>query len=207
MRHDKTVQYLALICLIFIFCGCVGPKGERLDIAFYHLDYPPPESVAVQPIVGGIAVEPFRAMPPFNSRRIIYAASPLAYDAYAYHQWFSDPSDMVYKLLFRDIRSAGIFRAVMPGDDRLADYRLTGIVESFLEQDHQEPWRAVLSLTITLIDKTEMDASRQILFQKNYTADRPCQRKNPQALSHAMSMAMAEVSARLIADIHTALSP
>jgi len=146
-------------------------------------------------------------MPPFNTNRIIYSTSPVTYDAYAYHQWFSDPADMVFTLLFRDMRSAGMFRAVMHGDDRLAAYRLTGIVESFLEQDHQDPWQAVLSITITLIDKTQMDTSRQIVFQKNYTAVRPSHRKNPQALADAMSMALAEVSAGVIADIHAALSP
>ncbi|RJP40375.1 MAG: hypothetical protein C4548_10725 [Desulfobacteraceae bacterium] len=207
MKNEQIKKYLWLICLIVIICGCAGPKGKRLDMAFYHLDYAPPMRVAMEPASATIAIEPFRSMAPFNTNRIIYSTSPVTYDAYAYHQWFSDPADMVFTLLFRDMRSAGIFRAVMHADDRLADYRVTGIVESFLEQDQQDPWQAVLSITITLIDKTQMDTSRQIVFQKNYTAIRPCHRKNPQALADAMSMALAEVSAGVIADIHTALSP
>lgn len=206
MRHDRIFQCLALICLVFVFCGCVGPKGKRLDIAFYHLDYPPPEPSSLQPVAGTIAIEPFTVMPPFNTNRIIYSTSPVTYDTYAYHQWFGDPSDMVFGLLFRDMRAAGIFRAVVPGDDRLADYRITGIVESFLERDNEDPWQAILSITITLVDKRERDASRQIRFQKNYTSVQPCARRNPQALAHAMSMAMAEASALVIADVRGALS-
>ncbi len=206
MRHYKIFRCLSLICLVFVLCGCVGPKGKQLDIAFYHLNYPPPELSALQPVAGAIAIEPFSVMPPFNTNRIIYSTSPVSYDAYAYHQWFSDPSDMVFGLLFRDMRAAGIFPAVMRGDDRLAAYRITGIVESFLEQDHEDPWQAVLSLTITLIDKKERDTSKQIRFQKNYTSVQPCAQRNPQALAHAMSKAMAEVSSLIIADIWSALS-
>jgi ABC-type uncharacterized transport system auxiliary subunit len=207
MRNDKILQCLALICLSLVFCGCAGPKEKRLDIAFYHLDYPPPEPAAVEPVAGTIAIEPFKVMPPFNTNRIIYSTSYVTYDAYTYHQWFSDPSDMIFRLLFRDMRAAGIFRAVMSGDDRLADYRISGIVESFNERDDEDPWQAVLSITITLVDKKERHHSKQIRFQNNYTSIQPCAQKNPYALASAMSTAMADVSARVIADIHAALSP
>jgi ABC-type uncharacterized transport system auxiliary subunit len=205
MKNDKIFRCLALICLALIFCGCAGPKVKRPDIAFYHLDYPPPEPAATEPAAGAIAIESFTVMPPFNTNRIIYSTTEVSRNAYVYHQWFSDPSEMVFGLFFRDMRSSGIFRAVMPGDERLADYRIEGIVESILERDYEDPWQAVLSITITLIDKKERDLSKQIRLQKNYTSIQPCARKNPHALAEAMSMAMAEVSARIIADVRDAV--
>lgn len=205
MRKNAIFIYLALICLIPVFGGCMGPKAKRLDIAFYHLYYPGPEPVVNQPVAATIAVEPFRVMPPFNTHRIIYATGPMVYDAYVYHQWFNDPSDMVSGLFYRDIRNSGIFRAAGFGDDRLADYRLTGIVESFLERDHDHHWEAVLSVTITLVDKTPRHVAGKVIFQKNYTSIQPCARKHPQALADAMSTALADVSLQIINDIHKAV--
>lgn len=206
MQHNAIVKYLVLVFLIFICCGCMGPKAKQLDIAFYHLDYPPPEILVDLPPAGTVAVEPFRVMPPFDTSRIIYATSRVVYDAYAYHQWFGDPSNMIFALLFRDMRSAGIFQAVMAGDDRLADYRVTGTVESFLERDHEDYWEAVLSVTVTLVDKTNPDTAKQVRFQKNYATVQPLVRKHPRALADAMSMAVARLSPQIIKDIHDDLS-
>ncbi len=205
MRKNIILKFLALICLLPVFSGCVGPKAKQLDIAFYHVYYSLPEPVVKQPVAANIAVGTFKVMPPFNTSRIIYATGPVVYDAYTYHQWFNDPSDMISSLFYRDIRSAGIFRAVVVGDDRLADYRLTGIVESFLERDHDHHWEAVLSVTVTLLDKTQRPAEKQVLFQKNYLSIQPCARKHPQALADAMSTALADVSLRMINDIHGAV--
>jgi ABC-type uncharacterized transport system auxiliary subunit len=205
MRNNAILIYVALICLLPVIGGCVGPQTKRLDIAFYHVYYPAPEPVVNQPVAANIAVGTFKVMPPFDTHRIIYATGPVVYDAYVYHQWFNDPSDMISGLFYRDIRNAGIFQAVGFGDDRLADYRLTGIVESFLERDHDHHWEAVLSVTITLVEKTQRRAAEQVLFQKNYTSVQLSARKHPQALADAMSMAVADVSMQIINDIHKAV--
>jgi hypothetical protein len=41
---------------------------------------------------------------------------------------------------------------------------LEGSVEEFFESDMEEKWKAILSISIVLIDKNQMDVGNRILF-------------------------------------------
>ena len=59
-----------------------------------------------------------------------------------------------------------------------------------------------LIISITLMAEDEPDVSRRILFQRRYRAEESCTIKNPRALAEAMSRAMADLSEKIIRDIH-----
>jgi ABC-type uncharacterized transport system auxiliary subunit len=195
-----------ILCLDTILCSCVGPKTKRLTTEFYHLYYDPPSKIVDTPFPFAVSVEPFQAVPPYDSTRIVYTTSPYSINFYPYHEWINSPAEMATSLLARDIKDANIFSAVLNSDDRLARYRITGVVESFYEKDLKKEWKAELSIMITLIKIDENNMTNKICFQKNYSTTQTCRKRNPEGLADAMSIAMSSISEMILADIQHTLS-
>ena len=78
-------------------------------------------------------------------------------------------------------------------------------MDEFLEWDMEETWKAILSLSIILIDKNKIDVGETILFQKTYRKESLCKRKTPRSLAEAMSCAMSEISKQIIKDVYYCL--
>ncbi|MCU0599037.1 MAG: PqiC family protein [Desulfobacterales bacterium] len=206
MKNFSLVLITSILCLIFLCCGCFGPKNKRTATEFYTLNYDAPAPVAGTPLNFSISVEPFDAIPPYDSTRMIYATSLFTVSAYAYHEWIAYPSEIATFLFARDLRNSGIVQSVMVGDYRYATHRMMGRVESFCEQDQEDGWHALLSVSITLVKLNETDITKIICLQKNYTLTEPCPQKNPKGLAIAMSSAMSKISLEIISDIRRSLS-
>ena len=114
---------------------------------------------------------------------------------------------MVTHLLTRDIRQSGLFKAVFSYDSGFpCSFVLKGSVDDFFEWDLEKSWKAILSVSITLVAKDEPDIAKKILFQKTYSAEHTCRQKNPRGLAEAMSQGLADVSGKIIRDIYCCLS-
>ncbi len=121
--------------------------------------------------------------------------------------WWVNPAKFVTYYLSRDLKESGLFKAVLPGDRRFApSYLVEGTVDDFLEIDGENTWEAVLSVSIAFMDEKETDISQKILFQKTYRISKPCRQKNPRALAAAMSLAMSEISGKIINDLYNFLA-
>ena len=72
------------------------------------------------------------------------------------------------------------------------------------EIDQGEIWQASLALNITLLDTSEKEITKRVLFQKKYQAAEPLTEKTPGGLAQAMSRAMEQLSARIITDVYQA---
>jgi hypothetical protein len=113
---------------------------------------------------------------------------------------------MVTDFLRRDIRQAGLFRAVLSArESEETRFLLQGGVEEFLEVDDGKGPKALLVVTVTLLDLSSRDISRRVLFQNTYRCEAPLPRPGGAGLASAMSVAMSQFSARVIADIHRVL--
>jgi ABC-type uncharacterized transport system auxiliary subunit len=206
MKNFRLSPVTLILCLVLLCCGCVGPKGKRLTTEFYTLNYDAPAPAVETPLPVSISIEPFDAIPPYDSTRMIYTTSLFTISAYSYHEWIAYPSEMATFLLARDLRSAGIVKSVMVGDNRYATHRMMGRVESFCEQDREDGWLAFLTISISLVKLNETDITKMICLQKNYTITEPCSQKNPKGLAIAMSHAMSKISLEIICDIQNNLS-
>lgn len=192
--------------LSLLFCACLSLKQPRNKIEFYTLEYHPPQLADLKPLPSVIRLERFSVAPTYNTNRIIYRDQSFKRDAYAYYKWRANPGDLVTHFLNRDIRNSGLFKAVLPYDSRSASsHMLEGTVDEFFEWDTEENWKAVLSISITLMADTEPDISKRIIFQKSYRATKACEQKHPRALAKSMSQAMEEISGKIIKDIYSFL--
>ncbi|MGM0663578.1 MAG: ABC-type transport auxiliary lipoprotein family protein [Thermodesulfobacteriota bacterium] len=182
-------------------CSGMGKPKERVD--HYVLEYEAPDIPGLEPIQAVVRLERFSVAPQYNTNRIVYRDQEFARETYNYHRWRTNPGDLVTHFLARDFRESGLFRAVLPAGSRFsASCVLEGSVEEFFERDGAEQWEAVLALSVTLLAEGEPDVSRRVLHQGTYRDSEPCVRKNPRALSEAMSRAMARVSRAIIEDVY-----
>ena len=206
MVRDKIILIMFL-CLTLTITACLKLKQPRNEIAYYTLEYDPPDVAARRPLPYVIRVNPFAVSPVYNTNRIIYRDKSFKRQAYAYYKWRANPAELIAYFLRRDMEKCGLFKAVLPRDSSFPPtYLLEGTVQEFLEADRENTWEAVLSISIALIDEREPDISQKILLQKNYHASKPCQKQNPQALAAALSQAMSQVSDEIINDTYNVLA-
>jgi ABC-type uncharacterized transport system auxiliary subunit len=205
--YYKTKIFSLCVSVFFLVGGCVSFKQPRNRIQHYTLEYVSPEITDLKPLPVSLKVERFSVAPAYNTNRIIYRDGSFKRDEYFYHKWRANPADMVASFLSRDIRNSGLFKAVLPQETGFPfSCVLEGSVDEFVEWDAPEAWKAVLSVTITLLAPNEPDVSKRILFQKTYQAEKPFPEKNPRGLAQAMSLAMADISMNVIRDIYAVLT-
>jgi ABC-type uncharacterized transport system auxiliary subunit len=113
---------------------------------------------------------------------------------------------MVTEFLRRDLREAGLFRAVL--SEREADevrFSMTGGIEEFIENREPQNREALLTATITLLDLSQKETAAVVVFQKTYRFEAAISGEGAAGLAEAMSRAMAGLSRQVIADTASAL--
>ncbi|MDP3285352.1 MAG: ABC-type transport auxiliary lipoprotein family protein [Desulfobacterales bacterium] len=195
------------ICVLLPLSGCAmfGSSSSKTD--YYTLEYDSPKLTGLNVLPFIIKIERFYASPLYNSEKISYRKSDFQTDEYNYDRWETNPAQLIAYFLYRDIKQSGFFKGVFSHDTGYAaTHSVSGTVDEFYEDDRGKVWEAVLSLDIVLMAENEPDINKRILFQKKYSARKPCAKKNPKAVAEAMSKAMSELSGQIITDIHKSLS-
>jgi ABC-type uncharacterized transport system auxiliary subunit len=169
------------------------------------LEYPAPMLGRKTKIPAALKVDLFSVAQAFNTNAMVYQPQPFQSQSYNYSRWRANPGFLVTDYLIRDLRESGLFQAVF-GPDGSGDYRfkLEGGVAEFQEVDAADGWKASLALTVTLLDTTQEELPRRVVFQKNYRVQEPLPEKTPQGLAQGMSRAMEQLSARIIQDTYEA---
>jgi len=192
--------------MIGLLSGCLGGTAQTPYIRQYILEYPPPQGAGRHAVEEMIRVERFSADRMFMGHEMLYRTGAFQRDAYPSNRWRIAPGDMVTEFLRRDLREAGLFRAVL--SEREADevrFSLTGGVEEFIESREPMNRKALLTATITLLDLSQKETAALVVFQKTYRFDAAITGEGAAGLAAAMSQAMADLSRQAIADIASAI--
>ena len=198
--------WVLIFCSLFCLAGCSALKKQKPKIHYYTLEYTVPKIEDLKPIEAVIRVDRFGVAPAYHSNRMIYRDESFKRDEYIYSKWIAEPGSFATYFLARDLRDSGLFKAVFTYKSHLAaTYALEGSVDEFFEQDTPQGWNAVLGLSIILEVLKEPDVSKRILFQKSYRVILPCKEEHPRGLAETMSLAMQEVSEKIIRDVYTVL--
>jgi len=205
MLNRKRFLVLFFFSLFFL-SGCSALKKSKPKINYFTLEYTVPKIEGLKPINAVLRVDRFGVAPTYNSNRMIYRDQSFKRDEYAYSKWIANPGGFATYFLARDLRDSGLFKAVFTyKSHQTASYAMEGSVEEFFEWDTPEGWDVVLGLSITLVVLQEPDVSKRILFQKSYRVTRRCKEEHPRGLAETMSLAMQEVSLKIIRDVYTVL--
>lgn len=201
------ISTFLIFIILLILVGCIGQQHPPVTIDYYTLEYELSPFADLTPLPLVLRTERFSVSPIYNSNNMIYETRPFKLNVYNYHKWRANPGDMVTFFLSRDLKRSALFKAIFePGSRFSSSHMISGSVDEFFEKDEKYSWKAVLSVSITLIKENETDISKRIVFQKNYSAKEKCNRKNPRAIATAMSKAMAKISEMIITDVYQSLA-
>jgi ABC-type uncharacterized transport system auxiliary subunit len=196
--------FMVGIALTLIACSFGGKPSVMVE--HYALEYPPPAMQNLSPIDRVIGIDRFSVSQIFNNVKMIYRQKPTLYNDYAYHRWRANPGDMVGDSLLRDLRAAGVFKSVFSlREMENTPFILKGGVGEFYESEEADGRKAILSVHITLMDTTQKELTKQIIFQKNYRYEEPLTEQTVQGSAQAMSRAVERVSGQVIADVYEAI--
>jgi len=197
---------ITALCLLIVMSGCLGLAKPPNKVSYYTLEYESPHVADGVTLDCAVRIHRFGVAPAYNSAKIIFRDASFKRDAYAYHKWRAFPGDLISHFLTRDMRAAGLFTAVVPWESRVpTQFLMEGSVDEFFEWDTDEGWKAVLSVTVTLIKEKEPDVSKKIKFQKSYRVRESCALRTPQEVAAGMSRAMRKISEQIIRDVYDSL--
>ncbi|MGA1864693.1 MAG: ABC-type transport auxiliary lipoprotein family protein [bacterium] len=206
MEFYKKIIVIFLV-LSFFFCACAGLKQQSENISYYTLEYNTPGQLNIlEPFPLVIGIEHFYAASEYNTNLIVYRDRAFRRNTYTYHRWREKPGDMVTHFLYRDLKESGLFKTVCLSDNGTSfSHMLAGSVDEFFQWDAEENLRAVLFISIDLIENNgnnEKDAQKKIIFSGTYSTSKQCRERKPGAVAEAMSEAMKEVSGKIIEDLY-----
>jgi ABC-type uncharacterized transport system auxiliary subunit len=194
------------LALAGLLAGCFGGSGKTPYVRQYVLEYPPPHGGARSTVEATARVERFSADRAYQGQAMLYRQGPFLRESYPLQRWRVSPADMVTEFLRRDLRGAGLFRAVVSNRDAEdVRFTLSGGVEEFLETGEGAGRKALLVATVTLLDDAKKETAGWVVFQKTYRVETGVEGEGGAAMAAAMSAAMAELSKRVIAEIAAAL--
>lgn len=195
------------IMLVLIgLTGCLGSMGPTPPVRLYVLEYAPPGTARGAEGAEMLKVERFSAARLLAGSTMLYRSGPFRVDAYHGDRWRVPPAEMVEDYLRRDLRHAGIFRAVLSARDaQECRFALEGGVDDFLEVEETGRRKALLGATITLVDLSQPEVSGRVRFQKTYRCEAMVKTPGAAGFAEAMSSAMAALSTQVIADVGVAL--
>jgi ABC-type uncharacterized transport system auxiliary subunit len=204
MKMKKRIGIIPL--LLVLLSGCLGGSAKTPFIRQYVLEYPPPQSSGRPAVEAMVRVERFSADRIFLGQAMLYRSGPFLREAYPAERWRVSPGDMAAEFLRRDLREAGLFRAVLSERDaEEARFSLTGGVEEFIEFRGTGHRKAILTVTITLLDLSRKETDGLVVLQKSYRMEEAVTGEGGAGLAAAMSLAMSRLSRQAIADIASAL--
>jgi cholesterol transport system auxiliary component len=203
MELYRKVIVVFLILPLF-FSACVGLKQPSEKVRYYTLKYDIPGKVDVlEPFPLVIKIERFSTAHAYNTNHIVYQDRAFKRNTHTYHQWKDNPGDMVTHFLYRDLKQSGLFKKVcLPDTEASFSHMLEGSVDEFFQWDAEENLRAVLFISITLMEENKKDVQKKILFRGTYSTSKPCRERDPGAVAEAMSKAMGEVSGKIMEDLY-----
>lgn len=194
------------VLLIVLLAGCLGGTASPPLVRHYSLEYPPPRVENVARYEALLRVGRFSADRLYTGPAMLYSRDAFRRDVYHEQRWRVSPGDMVTDFLKRDLRHAGLFSAVLSArDTEEARFVLEGGVEVFLETDDGKSRKALLNAVVTLLDLSHKEVSRRVVFQKTYRCEALFAQQGSAGFAEAMSRAMSQLSAQVIADIGDAL--
>ncbi len=208
MRKITNSKFLILnLCLCtLLVAGCFGRTKAPLHIEQYTFEYDSPADNSLDNTNEPIKIERFSTAQSFNSQGMLYRAQPYKIAAYNFNRWRVTPGDMVTDYLTRDFRSSNAFLAVFSYRDiENTRFIVEGGIEEFLESMEQDNWKAILKVSVSLIDGNRKELAKRLVFQKRYSLEESLKGHSPEEFARGMSANMKKFSEQLLKDIHQSI--
>lgn len=202
-----TKRFGILTLLVLLLAGCLGSTRPAPLVRLHVLDYPTPRLASVTPVPEVLLLERFSASRLAAGTEMVFSAGTFQQGVYGGQRWRVSPADMVTDFLRRDLRAAGLFKAVLtPRDLEAPRFILQGGLEEFRETGEGTGRKALLAATVTLLDGSRREVPGQVLFQKSLRVETEVRQPGAAGLAEAMNRAMPQFAALVTAEIAAALT-
>ena len=198
------VTVLAALAMVLAACG--GGRQAPRPVSYFGLEYDAPRFEKRAPSAEVLRVNRFTEPQVLNSTAMVFRGGAGTVQSYPDARWRVNPADLVTDALVRDLGHSGLFKAVFSEyDDAAARFVLQGRVEECLAAAEGGGRQAVLALTLALLDRSERDPVRGVVFQKAYREVVPMDSPTAAAMARAMGQAMEKLSRKMTSDIYEAV--
>ncbi len=191
--------------LIFLLAGCIGGKVASTT-EYYMLNYASPDVKESTPLNGFLKVERFSVAQIFNSNAMLYGTGSFSLTPFPNDRWRVNPGDLVTDNLIRDIRHARIFQGVFSyRDTEMTRFILEGNVTEFFVVEEKDSPKALLTIYVTLLDLSQKEITRNVVFQKKYSQSAECNGRSPGGMARGLSKSMEQLSRQIVSDVYHAV--
>jgi ABC-type uncharacterized transport system auxiliary subunit len=173
----------------------------------YALDYQVPSFPGHTLLATGIKIAHFSSAQEIAGTEMLFQPGPYQRQVWDYHRWRVSPADLVGDLLARDLRASGLFSLVLSHHDpSTVRFKIEGVLEHFQMSKSPRGSAAALQIDLTLLDIRERELPHRIIFQRGYHDEVSLAQPGPLELAQGLSQAMAQLSAKVIADLYLAIA-
>jgi ABC-type uncharacterized transport system auxiliary subunit len=146
-----------------------------------------------------LKVESFSAVGNYGGKRIICRKGPHHVEFYRYHFWSVSPGRMLAEAFATCIRGAGPFRDVLsPMETGAWHMALRGEILNLEEVDEGSTWYGTIGVRVRL---EKPDGT--VLYRKTFSRKKAAERRNPESVVAALSIAVEEILLELLQDLVT----
>jgi ABC-type uncharacterized transport system auxiliary subunit len=199
------IKGLFIPVLILFMAGCMGGQPPSRT-QYYMLDYTPPSVKDTARLDESLKVERFSVAQFYNTNSMIFRTGSLGLDKFPYDRWGANPGYMVADYLIRDFRQSGLFRGIFSYQDTdMIRFLLEGSITEFLAVEQKDGRKAILTISVTLLDLNQTDSTKRVVFQKSYSHAAPCKENSAEGLATGLSESLERLSGQIISDVHQAV--
>ena len=194
------VGLIVLLIALSALAGCGG--SQPIQDRFYRLDPPPLVQPVAPPAPSILLVNNLTARGFLGGRQIIYRTTdePLLTKRYDALLWDEPPANALTRALVNALRASKVFRfVVIPGEQSLADYRLSGELQRLEHLPTAQPPRVAATLHLTLVPTNDST----VMASRTYSDEEIIAGSTPDAMVEALTRLSARLIAMAVTDLQT----
>jgi cholesterol transport system auxiliary component len=194
------VGLIVLLIALSALAGCGG--SQPIQDRFYRLDPPPLVQPVAPPAPSILLVNNLTARGFLGGRQIIYRTTdePLLTKRYDALLWDEPPANALTRALVNALRASKVFRfVVIPGEQSLADYRLSGELQRLEHLPTAQPPRVAATLHLTLVPTND----NTVMASRTYSDEEIIEGSTPDAMVEALTRLSARLIAMAVTDLQT----
>ena len=194
------VGLIVLLIALSALAGCGG--SQPIQDRFYRLDPPPLVQPVAPPAPSILLVNNLTARGFLGGRQIIYRTTdePLLTKRYDALLWDEPPANALTRALVNALRASKVFRfVVIPAEQSLADYRLSGELQRLEHLPTAQPPRVAATLHLTLVPTND----NTVMASRTYSDEEIIEGSTPDAMVEALTRLSARLIAMAVTDLQT----
>jgi cholesterol transport system auxiliary component len=164
-RH--IYHWLTLLSTVFLLCNCTS-VGQSITHRYALSAYSCLKTYLHHQ--GSLFISPTEAVDGYQTDAMLYQNQPYEIRPFAHHAWQSNPSGMIYPLIYQSLQESHVFNAIVTGPYAWqTDYRLDTQLIQLVQNFQIKPSRIMLTMKASLTRVSDNHVMASKIWHKNDT--------------------------------------